>query len=53
MQRQKWYYEIKFKDGSVKRRNNVTKRLAYAALRASRDEMLFADVASVKIGVVK
>jgi len=46
----KYFYEIKFKDGKVIRRQNLTKTLAESVVRTMEFEMLLFDVQSVTWG---
>ena len=49
----KYYYEIKFNDGKVIRRNNLTKTLAESMFRAMEFEMLLFEVKAITWGVMK
>jgi hypothetical protein len=49
----KYYYEIKFNDGKVIRRDNLTKTLAESVFKAMEFEMLLFEVNSVTWGVMK
>ena len=48
----KYYYEIKFNDGKVIRRNNLTKTLAESMFRAMEFEMLLFEVKTITWGVM-
>lgn len=47
-----WYYKIWFKDGTIKYRPNVSKKLAHAASDFCMYEMLMLDIQAVEIGVM-
>lgn len=49
----KYYYEIKFNDGKVIRRENLTKSLAKSMFNAMEFEMLLFEVKAVTWGVMK
>ena len=47
-----WYYKITFKDGTIKYRPHVSKKLAHAASEFCAYEMLMLDIQAVEIGVM-
>jgi hypothetical protein len=49
----KYYYEIKFNDGKVIRRENLNKSLAESVFRAMEFEMLLFEVKAITWGVMK
>ena len=49
----KYFYEIKFNDGKVIRRQNLTKALAVSMFKAMEFEMLLFDVHTVTWGIMK
>jgi hypothetical protein len=48
-----WFYQIRFQDGSFKRREYVTKKLAQAAYDFCSHEMLLLNIVSVEFGEMK
>jgi len=48
-----WFYKIKFEDGTIKLRKNVTKKMAHAALEFCTEEMLLLNIKSVEVGEMK
>ena len=48
-----WYYKIWFKDGRIKYRPHVSKKLAHAASEFCMAEMLMMDIQAVEIGVMQ
>jgi hypothetical protein len=49
----KYYYEIKFNDGKVIRREHLNKTIAESVFRAMEFEMLLFEVKSITWGVMK
>jgi hypothetical protein len=47
-----YYYKIEFKDGKVKLRKYVTKKIAESVYNALSEEMLLFNVQSVKWGLM-
>ena len=48
-----WFYQIRFADGSTKRRQYVTKKLAQAAYDFCSHEMLLLNIVSIEMGEMK